>query len=120
MLRMLAAITTIYQSTFPGPGGPLSVALLIIPGTKLEAYIDQGHELGHNREFLFPMHNIHEWFFSQSINYLNSYYLCLSFLLEMKTADLRLSALHLVVMRGAYRKYSMKQETKGRTACHFT
>lgn len=48
MLRMLAAITTIYQSTFPGPGGPLSAELLIIPGTKLEAYIDQGHELGHN------------------------------------------------------------------------
>lgn len=91
MIKMLAAITTIYQSTFSAPDNAFGIVLLIIPGTKAEAYIDQGHELGHNREFLFPMYSIHGWFFPQSINYLNSYYLCLSFLLEIKTADRSLS-----------------------------
>lgn len=35
----------------------------------------------------------------QPINYLNSYYLCLSFWLKMRTADLSLSAQHLVAIQ---------------------
>jgi hypothetical protein len=63
MIKMLVAITTIYQSTFSGPDNAFDTVLLIIPGTKAEAYIDQGHELGHNRGFLSPMYSIHEPFF---------------------------------------------------------
>lgn len=47
--------------TFPGPDLYCTI-LLIFPGTKKGKCIDQGHELGHGREFLFPMHSISEWF----------------------------------------------------------
>lgn len=30
--------------------------------TKKGTCTDQGHDLGHAREFLFPMHSISEWF----------------------------------------------------------
>lgn len=48
---------------FPGPDEAFfCTILLILPGTKKGKCIDQGHKLGHGREFLFPMHSISKWF----------------------------------------------------------
>ena len=63
VMIILVVITTIYQATlFQALTRPFLHNIVNLLGTKKGKCIDQGHEVGHGRESLFPMHSIREWF----------------------------------------------------------